>query len=84
MKTETDIAILNIADDEALSNYFEQKETGDGCSLTITGTFLGNENGNARISIEGVELDAPAEEPEPATEGDGEVTGAELVLGQGT
>jgi hypothetical protein len=81
---KTDIAILNTADDESLNDYFQQKEPGEDCTITVSGKFLGLEEGNARISIEGVELEAipEAEEPAPEMYEDDEPSGAELVLGK--
>ena len=81
MQNETDIAILNVTDDESLSDYFTNKDPGKSCSLTVTGKFLGLEEGNARISIEAVELDSSVSEPEMEEPTSSTPTGAELVLG---
>jgi hypothetical protein len=87
---ETDIAIINTNDNEDLGNYFSQKEVGEECSMTIRGRLLGLEEGNARISIDDVQIDAYMEEEEVAPPVDPEmveaapeeVTGAELLLKQ--
>jgi len=77
---QTDIAILNLADDEMLSNHFAQKEPGGDVTIVITGKLLGIEEDNARISIEAVELEESEEEDAPLPS-DTEPTGAEMVLG---
>lgn len=83
---KTDIAVLNTKDDELLSDYFNQKEAGDNCTFTVTGRFLGLEEGNARISIESVEMDVVAEEEEEGEDEEEmeveEPTGAEMVLSE--
>jgi hypothetical protein len=82
---QTDIAIVNVNDDEDLVNYFEQKEQGAECSMTVRGTFLGLEEGNARISIESVDIDEVKVEEEEEEEEESESpepTGAEMVLGK--
>lgn len=78
---DTDITIINTADDESLADYFQQKTAGDKCSVTVSGRFMGLEEGNARISIDEVELTAmpKADEEEDSDEG---MTGAEMVLGE--
>ena len=84
MKGKTDIAILNTNDDEALSDYFTKKQVGEECTITITGKFLGLEEGDAQISIQEVEMDYMPDE-ESSAEGEeyeeSEPSGAEIVLG---
>lgn len=53
---QTDILITSLKDDDDLRNYFEQKEAGDKCEMTVKGTFLGIEEENARISITGIDI----------------------------
>jgi len=70
---ETDIVIVNVEDDEDLTNYFEQKDAGQSCRMTVSGTFLGLEEGNARISIDSVKIAAKkVEEEVDDEESDGE------------
>lgn len=76
---QTDIAILSTSDSDDLSNYFTNKEAGEECELLIRGKFLGIVEGNARISIEGVELAYAPDEEEPEVAST-EPTGAEMVL----
>lgn len=82
---QTDISIINTEDNEDLGNYFETKKAGEPCTLTIVGTFMGLEEGNARISIEEVELtnlpDEDKDVDEQYEEDMDSLTGAELVLG---
>lgn len=73
---KTDIAILNTTDNEDLNNYFENKEPGEPCAMMVMGKFLGMEEGNARISIEAVEIDSYEEEDD--YEGDTEEMGMEM------
>lgn len=59
---KTDVVILNTADDEELSDYFSNKEAGEECTVTITGKFLGLNEGDAKISVESVVVDTYDEE----------------------
>lgn len=81
---QTDISIINTEDNEDLGNYFESKKAGEACTVTISGKFMGLEQGNARISIEEVELTNLPEDDEDensVSAPESDVTGAELVLG---
>lgn len=83
---ETDISIINTNDSDDLASYFEAKSAGETCTVTITGKYMGTEEGNARISIEEVELTNMPKDDEDLDEmeDDGsEMTGAEMVLSGG-
>jgi hypothetical protein len=79
---QSDILIINLSDDEDLRNYFEQKEAGEDCSMTVNATLLGVEEGNARLSINAVDIGEYKVEEEEETESDSEPTGVEIVLGE--